>query len=303
MPPLILYFLLVLTFPILSGCNGQQSLYADLSQSSANEVMAELISNGIPVKSRRSDSGFSVLIHQSDIARAVHILSTAGLPREPRADIGSTFEKAGIISTPFEERARYIYALAQEMESTLTQIDGVTQARVQVVLPDRVAPGEPVHPASASVFIKHNASLTPDALQPRIRQLVMSSIPGLSEQGRNSSRVSIVFVPTREFADTGPEMTYFGPYLIPRHAANFWKMTLIISSIVVLLLCAGIGWLFWRRKMSAATPLPSQPIVAPTEIERSHNDFSVASILGLQHQATNDAPPAIQPQAKNEHSS
>ena len=186
------------------------------------------------------------------------------------------------------------------MESTLTQIDGVTQARVQVVLPDRVAPGEPVSPASASVFIKHNTSLTPDAIRPRIRQLVMSSIPGLSEQDGNSSRISIVFVPTREFTDTGPEMAYFGPYLIPRHAADFWQMTLIVSSIILLVMLTGVGWLLWRRKLSHPAPLPSQDAITPPEMALSHGDLSVASILGLQHQATNDASPAIQPHSKNE---
>ena len=86
-------------------------------------------------------------------------------PKVARATLGDTFRKEGVISTPLEERARYIYALSQELEATLSNIDGVIVARVHVVLPERVAPGEPVQPASASVFIKHDPRLEPDSIR------------------------------------------------------------------------------------------------------------------------------------------
>ena len=102
---------------------------------------------------------------QPTIGRAVRTLEAAGLPRVARATLGDTFRKEGVISTPLEERARYIYALSQELETTLSNIDGVIVARVHVVLPERVAPGEPVQPASASVFIKHDPRLDPDNIR------------------------------------------------------------------------------------------------------------------------------------------
>src|SRR5690606_20471048 len=93
------------------------------------------------------------------------------------------------ISSPLEERARYIYALSQEISGTLSRIDGVVFARVHVVLPERGVAGEPGVQSTAAVFIKHQAGYDLDLLQPQIRRLVTNSIPGLSPE-----RVSIVFV-------------------------------------------------------------------------------------------------------------
>ncbi len=115
-------------------------------------------------------TGVSVRVASENIERSVNILDAAGLPRKARTNLGEVFQKSGVISSPMEERARYIYALSQEVESTLAQIDGVVVARVHVVLPERIAPGEPVQPASASVFIKYHDTLDPDSIEPRIRR-------------------------------------------------------------------------------------------------------------------------------------
>ncbi|MCE4861265.1 EscJ/YscJ/HrcJ family type III secretion inner membrane ring protein, partial [Campylobacter jejuni] len=80
-----------------------------------------------------------------------------------------------------EERARYIYALSQELTNTLSQMDGVLAARVHVVLPERGGVGENTTPSTAAVFIKHQAGYNLDALQPQIRKLVTHAIPGLTE--------------------------------------------------------------------------------------------------------------------------
>ncbi|MFH7423056.1 EscJ/YscJ/HrcJ family type III secretion inner membrane ring protein, partial [Pseudomonas syringae pv. tagetis] len=75
---------------------------------------------------------------------------------------------------------RYIYALSQELEASLSQIDGVIVARVHVLLPERIAPGEPVQPASAAVFIKHYASHEPDSVRGRIKHIVAITITALT---------------------------------------------------------------------------------------------------------------------------
>ena len=178
----------------LSGCKEQLELHSRLSESDANEVIAALIENHIIASKQNTKDGVSVLIDESDIAEAVKVLNARGLPRKDRTSMGEVFQKEGIISSPLEERARYIYALSQELEYTFSQITGVVVARVHVVLPEKVAPGEPIQPSSAAVFIKHQNSLDPDVALPKIRRMVASSIPGLAEAGQDS--IAVVFMPT-----------------------------------------------------------------------------------------------------------
>jgi len=130
-----------------------------------------------------------VSIDAEQVGRAVTLLREKGLPRERFAGMGQVFKKEGLISSPLEERARYLYALSQELGATLTQIDGVIVARVHVVLPERGISGEVGIPSSAAVFIKHQDGYNLDTVLPQVRRLVTNSIPGLTAE-----KVSIVLV-------------------------------------------------------------------------------------------------------------
>lgn len=203
-------------------------------------------------KKSRPKRGVTVRVSASDISRAVRTLEAAGLPKVARVTMGQTFRKEGVISTPLEERARYIYALSQELEATLSNIDGVIVARVHVVLPERVAPGEPVQPASASVFIKHDPRLEPDNIRARVRRMVASSIPGMSTAVDNSQKLTVVFVPSTAYTEQ-QRLGYFGPFLLPESDVAFWRAC--VAFLVVGSVLAVAGGLFWRnRKRAQATP-------------------------------------------------
>lgn len=207
---------------LLSGCSDETDLFSGLSEQDSNDVIASLADQHIDARKRSEKTGVVVTVASADINRAVRVLDAAGLPRHSRTSLGEIFKKEGVISTPLEERARYIYALSQELEATLSQIDGVIVARVHVVLPERVAPGEPVQPASAAVFIKHTAALDPDSVRGRIQQMVASSIPGMSGEPLDSKKFAIVFVPAAEFQDS-ERLVHFGPFLVDSEHLGFWK--------------------------------------------------------------------------------
>jgi len=221
---------------LLAGCSEQTDLFSGLSEQDANDVIASLGDYRIDTSKRTEKSGIVVSVDRADTNRAIRILESAGLPRRARTSIGEIFKKEGVISTPLEERARYIYALSQELESTLSQIDGVIVARVHVVLPERVAPGEPVQPASAAVFIKHSERLEPDAVRQRIQMMVSSSIPGMADTvSADSGKFSIVFVPAAAFDDAEP-LVKFGPFLLEEHQLGFWQRILWGAPVVLALL-------------------------------------------------------------------
>ncbi|WP_338489499.1 type III secretion inner membrane ring lipoprotein SctJ [Pseudomonas trivialis] len=230
---------------MLAGCGESVELHRNISEQEANEIIAELADKQIRAQKTQGKDGVAVRVKASDINRAVRTLDAVGLPKVARSTLGQIFRKEGVISTPLEERARYIYALSQELEATLSNIDGVVVARVHVVLPERIAPGEPVQPASASVFIKHDPRLDPDNINARVRRMVASSLPGMASAIDNTVKLTVVFVPATAYKET-QQLTYLGPFLIPEHDLEFWRIMLFMPLFV--LVSGGAAWLLWRRK-------------------------------------------------------
>lgn len=173
----------------LAAC--QSDLYTKLTEREANEIVALLIRSGISASRVAAKDGTStVRVEESSFADAVALLNEAGLPRPKFATMGDVFADTKFVSSPIEERARFIYALSQELSKTLSEIDGVIAARVHLVLPKNDPLREDNKPSSASVFIKHDPSISIAPLLPQIKTLVTNSIEGLTYD-----KVSVVFVP------------------------------------------------------------------------------------------------------------
>src|SRR6202789_4016544 len=125
-------------------CSCRSELYERLDERDANEMLAMLYAAGIRAgKSTADEKTWSVEVDERDLPTALRILAAHGLPREQFANVGDVFKKEGLVSTPSEERIRYIYAVSQELSNTLSQIDGVIVARVHPVIPaqDRKSTG------------------------------------------------------------------------------------------------------------------------------------------------------------------
>lgn len=118
------------------------------------------------------------------------MLREYGYPKEQVASVKDLFKKEGLVSSPMEERVRYIYALSQSVQETLTQIDGVLVARVHIVLPENNPYIEKVSPSSASVFIKYHPDSNLSDIKSEIKMIVEKSIEGLSYE-----KVSVVMLP------------------------------------------------------------------------------------------------------------
>jgi type III secretion protein J len=175
----------------LYGCSSRVELFSGITENEANDALAILINAGIPSTKIPGKEGLvNIDVDQGDVARAITTLRTEGLPREKYAKMGEVFRKEGLISSPLEERARYLWALSQELSATIAQIDGVVKSRVHVVLPERSAGGDAAMPSSAAVFIKHKPGYNLEEVTLQIKRLVSNSIPGL-----NADRVSVVLVP------------------------------------------------------------------------------------------------------------
>ncbi|MGE8547087.1 MAG: type III secretion system inner membrane ring lipoprotein SctJ [Alcaligenes sp.] len=268
---LLRWALMAAILSLLAACGSNVTLYSAISEGEANELLSVLLDSGIKADKTADKNGVSVSVDGTQVARALDILRSRGLPREQFAGMGQIFKKEGLVSSPVEERARYIYALSQELTSTLSQMDGVLAARVHVVLPERGEVGEAASPSTAAVFVKHQVGFSFDALKPQIRQLVTHSIPGLTED-----RVSITLVSAQPRSDTAQSAPMLTPVLglqVAQGSAGGLTALLGTFVLAILALAAALAYLAWRagwlpgRIIPRARQEPSMGQAAPRRSE------------------------------------
>jgi len=214
---------------VLAGC--KTDLYTKQSEVDTNDMVSALLESGIAASKETADAGktWNVQVDQEQVVRSFTVLRSRGLPRERHVTLGEMFKKDGLISTPTEERVRFIYGVAQQLESTLSQIDGVITARVHIVLPNNDPLATVVKPASASVFLKYRQEANLAGLTPSIKNMVARSVEGLSYES-----VTVTLVP-----GTAPA---------PAPAPESSHVILWGALVIVLLALAGtLGWIAWKR--------------------------------------------------------
>lgn len=168
---------------LLAGCDKETTLHAGLAERQANLVMAALLDAGIDChKSPGEEGTWDVTVVESRFADAVNLLEKAGLPRQPHQGIGEVFKKTGMISSPSEERIRFMDALAQDLAKTISGIDGVVDARVHVVLPENDPFARHALPSSAAVAIRSRWDADLTDVIPSVKGLVKNAIEGLSAE-------------------------------------------------------------------------------------------------------------------------
>lgn len=163
---------------LLSAC-GRESLYAELDEQQANEMLAVLVRSGVDATKQHVDKGWSIEVGHSHLPRAMEVLRAEGYPREKYDSLGQVFHKEGFVSTPLEERARLLYALSQELSHTISAIDGVLVARVHLAIPERRPLSDEKPLSSASVFIKYKPGSQVVNKAASIKALVVNSVEGL----------------------------------------------------------------------------------------------------------------------------
>lgn len=221
---------------LLTGCKTE--LFTKQTEGDANDMVAALREHGILAEKESPDGGksWTVRIEEEDIVQATNVLHSLGLPVERHESLGQIFKKDGLISTPTEERVRFIHGVTEELSETLSHIDGVVVARVQIVLPQNDPMAPVSKPSSASVFVKHRPEANVQALVPAIKNLVARSVEGLPYEN-----VSVTMIPGMPLAH---------PQLVEHSSAGIWAG---VGGVLLVTVLAALGWSAYVR----ATWLPA----------------------------------------------
>ncbi len=253
--PRTLAFMLLL---LLSAC--KVDLYGKLNEPEAMEMLALLTRNGMDAERVVAKDGTNtVRIEKDRLADGVDLLRQHQLPRQKFASMGEVFAQQGLIASPTEERARFVYALSQELSHTLSEIDGVLSARVHVVLPHNDPLRQEEEPAAAAVFLRHDARTRLDDILPQIKLLVANSIQGLSYD-----KVTVILMPVTkpqvpDVAVPGAAAAWAGAPPGAAPAAQVPGGLVLGGGAAVAIVLAGGGALVVRRRGLRLAGIAARP--------------------------------------------
>ncbi|WP_144110567.1 type III secretion system inner membrane ring lipoprotein SctJ [Paraburkholderia sp. BCC1886] len=237
---------------LLAGC--KTSLFEGLDEDQANRIVAALSHHGIEgYKERNPDRTWSVSVDDADAVVATELASAYALPRGGHANLGELFSRQGLISSPEEDRIRYVYGLSQEISETLEKMDGVLLARVHIVLPEK-DPMDASHDTlpSASVMMRYRSDYNFEPMRERIRALVAGGVEGLTPARVSLTLVAVTPVLSfpgrcgdgRDIASAAGGVAATTCADDPRQAPS--RVTVMLGVLALLvLLTSGFVWL-WR---------------------------------------------------------
>jgi type III secretion protein J len=239
---------------LLAACN--MDLYNNLDQQDANEMVALLIRHGIPTGRTVDKNGhITVSVDERAFAGAMRILDENALPRKDFKTLGDVFKMDGIVPTRMQERAQMIFAQSQQLERTISSIDGVLSARVQLDLPENDPLRQQSNPPVAAVLVRYRADMpNKNILEPQVKQLVANSVAGLSY---DKIAVALNEVTTSEKTDSSdPGLESFLGVWVQRDSLS--RVVTVFYGLVamILALSGALGVIVWRQRQ---LPYPLKP--------------------------------------------
>lgn len=238
---------------LVGGC--KEEVYTGLTEREANDMLALLLRHGIEAsKTTAKEGDVTVSVEQSRIADAIDLLRTFGFPREQFSTVGTIFQKQGLVSSPTEDHIRLVYALSQELNDTLSRIDGVLSARVHVVMPQPSVNNTAPSPSSAAVFIRYQQTYDLAQLVSQIKTLVANSIEGLSYDNVSVALFPVQIAVPPEAAPDAYD-TILNIDVAPSSREPLLLMLGGLGGLCVILLgaCAGM-FVMWRRRRRDVVP-------------------------------------------------
>ena len=172
---------LVLMFVMfrLASAPSYATMLTGLDPAETGKITAALDEKGVGYELRNNGTALAVV--KGSIPQARVALAEKGLPGKGQPGF-ELFDKQKLGASDFQQKVTYQRALEGQIASTIGQVQGVSGAQVQLVLPDDQLFAEDQTPATAAVLLSGSSTgLDPSAVR-GIASLVSSSVKGLKPQ-------------------------------------------------------------------------------------------------------------------------
>ncbi len=168
----------VLGLSFFTGGPAPVPLYSNLSLTDSAAAVAVLGSDHINYT--LSDGGQTILVPASSLDAARLALAAKNLPSGGASSYSLFDGSSALTDSDFLDNINETRALNGELEQTITQIQGVQAARVNIVLPHQAPFAQNPDPAQASVLLTLSGPTPLDQTSVNaILNLVASAVPGL----------------------------------------------------------------------------------------------------------------------------
>ncbi|WP_144758833.1 flagellar basal-body MS-ring/collar protein FliF [Curtobacterium sp. 9128] len=152
-------------------------LFTGLAAADASSVTDQLTTDGVPFQ--LTDGGATILVPQSAVYTERLKAASNGLPSSNEGGY-SLLDKMGVTSSEFQQDVTYKRAIEGELAKTISAMDGVQTATVQLAIPEKSVFVSEEKDPTASVFIatKNGQQLTTDQVQ-AIVHLTSAAVEGM----------------------------------------------------------------------------------------------------------------------------
>lgn len=173
----------VLAFSVLifvANRTDYRPLFTNLNAEDAGEIVKKLKDTKTPYQVTADGKG--ILVPSDKVYELRLSLASEGLPQGGGVGF-EIFDRKSFGMTEFVQKLNYQRALQGELSRTISQLNGVEQARIHLVIPEKSLFKENEKPATASVVLKMKSerSLRDSEVQ-GVVHLIASSIEGLDPE-------------------------------------------------------------------------------------------------------------------------
>jgi len=139
-------------------------LFTGLAAADASSITDQLTADGVPYQ--LTDGGGTILVPQASVYKERLAAAANGLPSSNEGGY-SLLDTMGVTASEFQQNVTYKRAIEGELAKTISAMDGVDTATVQLAIPEKSVFVSDTKDPTASVFVatKNGQSLTTSQVQ------------------------------------------------------------------------------------------------------------------------------------------